>query len=164
MDKDSQKKKNLRSSNQFSTTIPIMAAPVQRLQPVKLPALPASVTPDNRYWRSYKSPLLVNSYSAITHINFSPATPHDIVVSSATRVQIFSSKTRAVSKTVARFKDTVYSANIRRDGRVLVAGDATGLMQLFDIGSRAVLRSFDQHKQPVQTTKFSPTSLTTLLS
>ncbi|KAF3933125.1 Beta-TrCP [Dactylella cylindrospora] len=141
-----------------------MAAPVQHIQPVKLAALPAALTPENRYWRTYKSPLLINSYSAINHINFSPASPHDIVISSATRVQIFSSKTRAVTKTIARFKDTVYSANIRSDGKVLVAGDATGLIQIFDVGSRAILRTFDQHKQPVQTTKFSPTSLTTLMS
>ncbi|EGX50713.1 hypothetical protein AOL_s00075g139 [Orbilia oligospora ATCC 24927] len=141
-----------------------MAAPVEHIQPVKLAALPAALTPDNRYWRTYKSPLLINSYSAINHINFSPISPHDIITSSATRVQIFSSKTRAVTKTIARFKDTVYSANIRHDGKILVAGDATGLIQIFDVGSRAILRSFEQHKQPVQTTKFSPTSMTTLMS
>ncbi|KAK6329759.1 hypothetical protein TWF696_003623 [Orbilia brochopaga] len=141
-----------------------MAAPAQHIQPVKLAALPAALTPDNRYWRTYKSPLLINSYAAITHTTFAPSAPHDLVVSSATRVQIFSSKTRAVSKTIARFKDTVYSANIRADGKILVAGDATGLIQIFDVSSRVILRSFDHHKQPVQATLFSPTSMTTLMS
>jgi len=141
-----------------------MAAPVQRIQPVKLPTSITAITPDNRYWRSYKSPLVFNSFSSITHINFSPVNPHDIIISSAARVQIFSSKTRTVAKTISRFKDTVYSGNIRSDGRILVAGDKTGLVQIFDVGSRAILRTFDQHKQPVQTTKFSPASATTVLS
>lgn len=46
----------------------------------------------------------------------------------------------------------------------MVAGDETGTIQVFDILSRAILRTWKQHKQPVWTTKFSPTELTTVMS
>lgn len=46
----------------------------------------------------------------------------------------------------------------------MVAGDETGKIQVFDIHSRAILKTWDEHKQPVWTTKFSPTELTTIMS
>ncbi|KAL7275830.1 U3 small nucleolar RNA-associated protein 15 [Rhizina undulata] len=141
-----------------------MAAPVTRIQPTKLPTLPASTTPEQRYWRSFKSPLLIHEYASVTSINFAAITPHDFAITSSTLIKIFSSKTRSVSKTISRFKDIAYSGHIRPDGKALVAGDATGLIQVFNLSSRAILRTWDEHKQPVHVTKFSPTSLTTVLS
>ena len=79
-------------------------------------------------------------------------------------MQIFSSKTRKVSKTISRFKETAYSGTIRSDGRLLVAGDHSGLVQVFDLNSRAILRTWDQHKQPVQVAKWSPNSVTCVLT
>ena len=79
-------------------------------------------------------------------------------------MQVFSSKTRKVSKTISRFKETAYSGTIRSDGRLLVAGDHSGLVQVFDLNSRAILRTWNQHKQPVQVTKWSPNSVTCVLT
>jgi U3 small nucleolar RNA-associated protein 15 len=46
----------------------------------------------------------------------------------------------------------------------MVAGDESGKIQVFDVNSRAILKTWDEHKQPVWTTKFSPTEPTTLMS
>lgn len=46
----------------------------------------------------------------------------------------------------------------------MVAGDQTGAIQVFDINSRAILKTWKEHKQPVWTSKFSPTEPTTLMS
>ena len=46
----------------------------------------------------------------------------------------------------------------------MVAGDETGKIQIFDVNSRAILKTWDEHKQPVWTTRFSPTELTTIMS
>lgn len=46
----------------------------------------------------------------------------------------------------------------------MVAGDETGKIQVFDVNSRAILKTWEEHKQPVWTTKFSPTELTTVMS
>lgn len=46
----------------------------------------------------------------------------------------------------------------------MVAGDDTGRIQVFDVNSRAILKTWKEHQQPVWTTKFSPTELTTIMS
>ena len=150
-----------------------MSAPVLPLQPVKLPPGPSPLTPEQKYWRTFKSQILVPSPSKnpINHISaplpplnaLTQASDH-FAVSTGTRVQFFSSRSRKLVKTISRFDDIAHSADIRRDGRVMVAGDESGGIQVFDINSRAILKTWKEHKQPVWTTRFSPTELTTLMS
>lgn len=141
-----------------------MSAPASRIQPTRNPTLPAQTTPELRYWRGFKNPVLVKENNAVNHIHFNPQSPHDFAITSSTRVQIFSAKTRQVSKTFSRFKDTVYSGEFRSDGKLLVAGDATGLVQAFDANSRSVLVTLQPSKHATHVTKFHPSSLTTLLT
>lgn len=150
-----------------------MAAPVTSLQPVKLPPGPSPLTPEQTYWRTFKSQLLLPSPSnnPITHISFpcGPSNglsqPSDLfAVTAGTRVQLFSIRSRKLVKSISRFDDIAHGAEIRRDGRVMVAGDESGSIQVFDVGSRAILKSWKEHKQPVWTTKFSPFESTTLMS
>ena len=155
------------------TQLPGMAAQVVPLQPVKLPPGPSPLTPEQRYWRTFKSPIIlpVPNYNPITHIShplpplYSPSQASEyFAVSTGTRVQIFSVRTRKLVKTISRFEDIAHSAEIRRDGRVMLAGDESGAIQVFDITSRAILKTWREHKQPVWTTKFSPIEPTTLMS
>ena len=150
-----------------------MSAPVLGPQPVKLPPGPSPLTPEQTYWRTFKSQLLVPSpaNSPITHIS-NPLPPSNLLaqasdhfaVTTGTRVQIFSIRTRKLVKTISRFDDIAHGAEIRRDGRVMVAGDESGAIQVFDVNSRAILKTWKEHKQPVWATKFSPTEPTTLMS
>ncbi|KAL4725220.1 U3 small nucleolar RNA-associated protein 15 [Fusarium chlamydosporum] len=140
-----------------------MAAQVGPLQQLKLPSGPAPITAEQRYWRTFKNQILIPSPTnyPVVHISSN----HDsFTITTGTRVQIFSNRTRKLTKTITRFGDVARSGEIRRDGRVLTAGDDTGKIQVFDISSRAILKTWTHHKQPVWTTKFSPTELTTLLS
>lgn len=140
-----------------------MASQVAPLPRVKLASGPAPMTAEQRYWKSFKNPLLIPSPTnfAITHVSSSS---DSFAVTTGTRVQIYSTRSRKLLKTITRFSDVARSGEIRRDGRVLVAGEDTGRIQVFDVGSRAILRTWLHHKQPVWTTKFSPVELTTLLS
>lgn len=150
-----------------------MAAPVTALQPVKLPPGPSPITPEQIYWRSFKSQISLASPSnnPVTHISCplppSNALSHASDYFAATtgpRVQIFSIRTRRLVKTVTRFDDVAHGAEIRRDGRIMVSGDETGAIQVFDINSRAILKTWKEHKQPVWCTKFSPNEPTALMS
>jgi U3 small nucleolar RNA-associated protein 15 len=67
-------------------------------------------------------------------------------------VSIYAPRVQKLTKSISRFKDVARSGNIRWDGKLVVAGDDSGLVQVFDINSRAILRTFDEHKQLV----FSP--------
>ena len=150
-----------------------MAAPVRPLPPVKLPPGPSPITPEQIYWRSFKSPLSLASPSnnPVTHIScplppsntLSHASDH-FAVTTGPRVQIFSIRTRRLVKTITRFDDVAHGAEIRRDGRILVSGDETGTIQIFDVNSRAILKTWKVHKQPVWCTKFSPHEPTALMS
>ncbi|OCL02311.1 U3 small nucleolar RNA-associated protein-like protein 15 [Glonium stellatum] len=153
-----------------------MAAEVQPLQPIKLPAGPATLTPEQKYWQSFSNQLLLPSQHSnpITHISFPPPLtsltttppPEIFAVTSGNRVQIFSSRTRKLLKTISRFNvdDVAHSGNIRRDGRILVAGGDSGAIQAFDVNSRAILKTWKEHKLPVWVTNWHPSELTTLMS
>ncbi|KAL1653985.1 hypothetical protein SLS61_003387 [Didymella pomorum] len=154
-----------------------MAAEVQLLQPVKLPKGPSTVTSEQQYWNSFTSELRLDPSqhsSPVTHISIPPplssnslTAPQDLfAVTTGSRVQIFSSKTRKVVKTISRFgvDDIARSGNLRRDGRILVAGGDSGSIQAFDVKSRAILKTWKEHKQPVWTTEWNPSELTSLMS
>ncbi|KAK9712599.1 U3 small nucleolar RNA-associated protein 15 [Basidiobolus ranarum] len=128
----------------------------KRVAVKKFPRLPNRKTPESRYWRKFKSPILIKEYASVTSINFSPVAPYDFAVTSSARVQVYSSKTHSVKKTISRFKDTAYSGSFRNDGKLIVSGDGTGLVQVFDVNSRAILRTFRGHENPVHVAKFSP--------
>ena len=150
-----------------------MAAPLRSLPLVKLPPGPSPSTSEEAYWRTFKSQQLIPSPSnnPVTHIAF-PLRPTNaltqpsdhFVVTAGARVQIFSVRTRKLVKTISRFDDIAHGAELRRDGRVLVAGDESGTIQIFDVHSRAILKTWKEHKQPVWNTNFSPFELTTLMS
>lgn len=150
-----------------------MAAQVQPVAQVKLQARPSSLSPEQLYWRSFKSPVKHKSPTnhAITHISqpiprSSPiTTPSDhFVVSTGARIQLYSARTRKLVKTITRFDDVAYSGELRYDSRVLVAGDDTGAIQAFDVNSRAILKTWKEHKQPVHLAKWSPKETTALMS
>jgi U3 small nucleolar RNA-associated protein 15 len=151
--------------------VSIMAAELQPIAQVKLTARPSSLTPEQTYWRTFKSPLNLKSPTGhgVTHVSqpsvsSSSPLPDTFAVTTGARVQVFSHRARKLVKTITRFDDTAHSGEIRYDGRVLVASDETGAIQVFDINSRAILKTWKEHKQPVWATKWSPYDSTSLMS
>ncbi|KAK5660062.1 hypothetical protein OQA88_13531 [Cercophora sp. LCS_1] len=161
-----------------------MAAKVLPLQQLKLPTGPSPVTAEQRYWKSFKNQKSHTSTASwpISHISFpamtaGAASSNSLVaaakvndlfaVTSGPRVDIFSIRKREPLKTIGRFDSEAHCGELRIDGRVLVAGEDSGRIQVFDVsqGNRgAVLKTWNIHKQPVWVTKWSPTDLTTLMS
>lgn len=150
-----------------------MAAEVQPVPQVRFPARPSSFSPEQTYWRTFKSPKNLSSPTshAVTHIsqpsphpNPLQPSPDTFVVTTGARLQIFSHRTRKLLRTINRFDDTAHSGEIRYDGRAVVAGDETGAIQVFDVNSRAILKTWKEHKQPVWSTKWHHRDTTTLMS
>ena len=153
-----------------------MAAEVQPLPALRAPPGPAPLTPDQAYWKTFKNQLLLPSphNAAVTSINLPDTNPtgaqaDTFAVTSGGRVQIYSAKTRKLVKTISRFgvDDTARSGALRRDGRILLAGGDSGVVQAFDTGSRAILRQWrgeHGHKLPVHVVRWSPKVLTELMS
>jgi U3 small nucleolar RNA-associated protein 15 len=84
--------------------------------------------------------------------------PHPITA----QVQLYSSVTNRLKRSISRFKDVAYSASFRHDGSLLVAGSETKEIQVFDMSSRAILRTFRGHDRAVRRTQFSPDGLNVL--
>ncbi|GMM47230.1 snoRNA-binding rRNA-processing protein [Pichia kluyveri] len=142
-----------------------MSANRERVQVVRTPTVTAQISPEQRFWKGFTNSQLVKEHNAITHINFDPNSPHDFAITSSTRVQVFSSKTRKVVNNFTRFKDTVYCGEFRHDGKLLVAGDASGLVQIFDAHHpRTLLVTITPSSHPTHITKFHPTINTNLLT
>ena len=102
----------------------------------------------------FRRPVAVQLKAAPSSIEFAPVAPYDCAVASSLQVDIFSTQTDSVYRTLTRFKDTVYCASYRHDAKMLAAGDASGRTQLFDMGSRTVMRTFSGHSKPVRVAKF----------
>ena len=98
-------------------------------------AVPAKHSAESRYWRQFKHPVFIKEYAPVTSVHFSPSKPHRYAVTAATRVQIYAPRTQKVTKTISRFKDVARSGCIRDDGKLVVAGDDTGLIQVSPLHS-----------------------------
>ena len=80
-------------------------------------------------------------------------TPQRTAAPDPIQVQIYSPVTNTVKRTLGRFKDFAYGGSFRDDGKLLVAGGAHPVVQLFDVKSRGILRSFRGHEKCAATSQ-----------
>mmetsp|Transcript_14228 Transcript_14228/g.36374 ORF Transcript_14228/g.36374 Transcript_14228/m.36374 type:complete len:494 (+) Transcript_14228:67-1548(+) len=129
--------------------------------PIKsFPAVPDRKNVESRYWQEFRFPTLDTHSHPVTHVSVCPKAPHNFAVTTFTKVHIYSPETSTIVKTIGRFKDVAYSGHYRDDGRVIVAGGETGIVQLFDTQSRSILRGFKGHEGAVHVTRCSPDLVT----
>ncbi|KAF2458465.1 UTP15 C terminal-domain-containing protein [Lineolata rhizophorae] len=106
--------------------------------------------------------------------NSPDAAPDAFAVTSSTRIQLFSARTAKPLRSITRvgLDDAARSGELRRDGRVVLAGGDSGAVQAFDAGSRSILKTWrgeagaphKGHVQPVWAVRWHPRELTGLLS
>lgn len=81
--------------------------------------------------------------------------PHDYAVTTGTRISIVDYAASKEKRAISKFKDVVLSGSYRADGRLLVTGGKRPLIQVFDMGSRNILRQMKGHDGPIQVTRFA---------
>lgn len=133
-----------------------MATEYKKVAIKRFPRLLQRETAENRYWKSFQFPVVIKEFAAVTSVSFNPEAPFDVAACSSTRIQVYNTSTNKVSKSISRFKGIVHGCHFRNDGKLLLAGDETGLIQMFDVNGRAVLRSFEGHTRGVHIAKFMP--------
>mmetsp|Transcript_2439 Transcript_2439/g.4262 ORF Transcript_2439/g.4262 Transcript_2439/m.4262 type:complete len:546 (-) Transcript_2439:58-1695(-) len=113
-------------------------------------------TAESRFWSNYRisGHLPSTSNTATSYVEFSPSHPHDLAASIGARVVLWDGISPQPRKTIARFKDNAYSSSFKKDGKLLISGGENALVQLFDLSSRAILRTFRGHSSAVHSTKF----------
>lgn len=128
----------------------------KKLEQKQFPKRHPEVTAETRFWRNYEKPITKSLTGLISNIEFSTVAPYDCAVTSATRVEIVDVAGACVKKTITRFKGTAYGGSFRKDGKLLVAGGSEGIVRVFDMSHRSLLRQFNHvFKAPVRVAKFS---------
>jgi U3 small nucleolar RNA-associated protein 15 len=56
--------------------------------------------------------------------------PLDLAACTAFKLQIYSADTFSLKREITRTKETIHTASYREDGKLLVLGDSTGLLQV----------------------------------
>ena len=136
-----------------------------RKLPVKRYAVKATrETAEGRYWREYRSTTLAEQVNGVTSVSYggaggSAGARGTLAATSGARVTLYAPSGARKLRTFARFKDIAYSGVLRDDGRALAVGGQAGVVQLFDCGSRAVLRKFTLHSAAVRAVRWSADKL-----
>ncbi|CAK8693862.1 unnamed protein product [Clavelina lepadiformis] len=124
------------------------------IEPFPVAGVDPKHTEDHQYWRGLQFPITIKEFGAVTNVAFQPTKPNFFAVSASTRVILYNPENNESVKTFSRFHDVAYGATFRRDGRLLVAGNADAKVRLFDVDGRVPLRIFKGHTRPVRVTKF----------
>ncbi|XP_065341242.1 U3 small nucleolar RNA-associated protein 15 homolog [Cloeon dipterum] len=101
------------------------------------------------YWKKFTAPAILKDFGPIDYIDVNPNDPYHFAVTCSVRVQIFNPVTKAVYKSLTRFKETAYGGKFRHDGKLICAGGDEAEVKLFDVGSKNLLRIFKGHEGPV---------------
>lgn len=71
------------------------------------------------------------------------------------KITIYDGRTNKEKKSLSRFKENVFSARFRQDGRMIVCGNEKGLVQTIDVKTKTCLRQLKGHVGPVHTTGYT---------
>lgn len=99
----------------------------------------AKTTPAERHWRTFKTALVVKENAPVLSVDVCEQSG-DFAVAAAFKVDTFSARTFAPKKSFSMGKSHATAVAFRPDGRVLAAGDASGVVRVFDAASKTVLR------------------------
>mmetsp|Transcript_2507 Transcript_2507/g.7501 ORF Transcript_2507/g.7501 Transcript_2507/m.7501 type:complete len:536 (+) Transcript_2507:121-1728(+) len=132
-----------------------MAQDYYSVVPKRHAPVPLRTTPEARYWAKFHGRTDLTLPASVTRVEFAPTEPHDFVVSASTRLTVVDGKTNKILRTIGSFKDVAYGGSFKRDGRLISAGCENGIVQVFDVHKRALLRVFEGHTGAVRTAMFS---------
>ena len=135
----------------------------EKLAPKQYPPKTLRETLEGKYWKNYKTTSLQNQPGIVTDVFYSGSMddstfPCHLTATSSARVTMYNQNGRKVLKTFARFKDVAFSGVLRKDAKVLAVGGQSGIVQLFDVKTRNILRKFTLHAGAVRAVRWSETS------
>ena len=135
----------------------------EKLAPKQYPPKTLRETHEGKYWKNYKTTSLQNQPGIVTDVFYSGSEddttfPCYLTATSSARVTMYNQNGTKVLKTFARFKDVAFSGVLRKDAKVLAVGGQSGIVQLFDVKTRNILRKFALHTGAVRAVRWSETS------
>jgi U3 small nucleolar RNA-associated protein 15 len=116
-------------------------------------------TSEAKYWKTFSSTKEDTLQSSPSCIHFNPVDSSTYLVTGSTKVSLYDSLTDKVVRAYSRFNDDAYSGKFRKDGKLIVAGDKSSNVKVFDVQSKAVLREMKNHTAAVRCTTWASDGL-----
>ncbi|CAG0917228.1 unnamed protein product [Notodromas monacha] len=111
-------------------------------------------TEESLFWESLGPPVTVKEFGAIQSLRYSPAEPNVLAVSSSAKIQLLNTAIHQVVKTFTKFKEAAFGATFRGDGQILASGGDEGVVKLFDVEKKTLLRVFKGHENSIRRCEF----------
>ncbi|CAK0887760.1 unnamed protein product [Prorocentrum cordatum] len=118
------------------------------LNPLGQPRRLAELAPGARQFKAYKSLFGKQESGRVEDLAFSPADPHQLAVCSGTKVGIWQpgkNEPLEIGSSLSKFKDLVQCVAWRDDGKLVLAGEASGSCAVVEPTTKRVLRRFFGH-------------------
>jgi U3 small nucleolar RNA-associated protein 15 len=116
-------------------------------------------TSEAKYWKSFSSTKEDVLQSSPSCIHFNPVDSNTYIVTGSVKVSLYDTMTDKVVRAYSRFNDDAYSGKFRKDGKLIVAGDKSANVKVFDVQSKAVLREMKSHSAAVRCTTWASDGL-----
>ena len=115
-----------------------------------------ALTQNDPYW-SFNFPTTVKEDGNVSHVQFSPQSPHELLISAGYHMRLYSRQSAKVGKSFTRFREKCFSGSWRNDGLLIAAGSDEGIVRVFDKGTvaKAPLREFNAHSRSCQISRFT---------
>ncbi|CAE8583832.1 unnamed protein product [Polarella glacialis] len=131
------------------------------LKPVPQPRRVAELAPEAQVFKAYRPTFKHQEISRILALAYSPTSPHRLAVVSGTKVGVWQHAPGGKdgelqeSATLSKFKDVTQCVSWRSDGRLMLAGEASGSCALIETETKNVLRRFRGHEDAVTCASFA---------
>ena len=131
----------------------------QRLKIKQFPKIQDRETSEAKYWKSYSVSLQEHLLGSPSCIDFNPVNSNQFIVTASSSVHLYESFPDRNQRSFTRFNGDAYSGRYRKDGKLIVAGDNSGTVKVFDAVSKSLLRQFQGHKLSARATVWSSSGL-----
>lgn len=117
---------------------------------------------ESKFWKNFALTHEEKFPNSPNRVDFCSALAGYYLITGSTRVSLYDRSTDKVQKSFSRFSDDAYSGRFRKDGKLVVAGDKTGTVKVFDVQSKAMLRQVKRHTAAVRSTCWTSDGLSML--
>lgn len=130
------------------------------VKPLVQPRKVEELAPEAKSYKAYRMSFKNQEARRVVSVAFSPAIPHKLAVVSGTKVGLWqsaSSKDGTLEETnsISKFKDLTQCVAWRDDGRLMLAGEASGSCAVIEMETRSILRRLRGHGDAVTCAAFA---------
>eukprot|EP01040_Poterioochromonas_malhamensis_P018247 gene18247-21257_t len=112
-------------------------------------------TPEARYWKALNNVKEVAVSGSPNAIHFNPAFNNSYIVTASTKVSLIDALSDKVQRSYSRFTDDAFSGRFRGDGKLIAAGEKTGVVKIFDMQTKSLLRQLRRHTGATRCVRWS---------